>query len=57
MSYKIEMPMQAFKLFSGALLDFELACGLDCDRCWPIKYLKCRPRVFEVNKLGAVAVC
>jgi hypothetical protein len=38
-------------------LDFETAGGLDCDRCWPIKYLKCRPREYEVNELGAAAVC
>ena len=30
-------------------LDFETSCGIDCDRCWPIKYLKCRPRVCEIE--------
>src|SRR5688500_564115 len=38
------MSICTFELFYNRLLDFELACGLDCDRCWPIKYLKCRPR-------------
>jgi hypothetical protein len=26
-------------------LDFEMPSGIDCDRCWPIKYLKSRPCV------------
>jgi len=28
-----------------------MACGLDCGRCWPIKYLKSRPCV-ESNRSG-----
>jgi hypothetical protein len=24
-------------------LDFETLCGIDCDRCWPIKYSRVDP--------------